>query len=253
MSAGEPGFIGQFHAIRRDEWPKALSMCSFFFLIIATFWVLKPIKRGLIVHYFSDNPIRLLGLTFTGAEGEQIGKVLNVIAVYFVVILFTSLVRKFPRHHVVLIFSVMFGTALVFYASVIGEPNPFVVFSFFVFGDMFNAALVGLFWAFTNDIVTTEESKRTYGVIGLGGVVGGFTGATVVRSSVETVGRSPLLLIAVIPLVLITFIAYKVHRRDAQKKTAIPRRGPLPRAGGQLRPWKGHNWSLARGICCRSP
>ncbi len=42
--------------IRRQEWPTALGLSFFFFLVIAVFWVLKPIKRGALIGFYADDP-----------------------------------------------------------------------------------------------------------------------------------------------------------------------------------------------------
>ena len=117
-----------------------------------------------------------------------------------------------PRHWLVAIFTAIFSAAFALYAAVINDLNEGIVWSFYVFGDMFNTAMVGLFWAFTNDITRPDEANRTYGIIGLGGVLGGFIGATIVSSSVEDVGRAKLLLLCIVPMVLIAIIAFVVQR-----------------------------------------
>lgn len=224
-------FYRQFADIRRDEWPTALMLSAYFFLVIATFWILKPLKRGVIVNYFGDDPIHFFGMTFGGAEAEQIGKILNMVAVYLVVILFTMLVRRFARHHLTLIFAAIFSGMFVLFAALVDHLNDPVVWSFYVYGDMFNTVMVALFWAFTNDVVRSEQAKRMYGVIGLGGVVGGFVGATVVNSTVEGLGRAPLLLFCIVPMVIIVIIAYAVHARS--KKTDSGEANERPAAPGR--------------------
>src|SRR5690606_13880070 len=93
--------------------------------------------------------------------------------------------------------------------------------SFYVFGDMFNTAMVAIFWAFTDDIARSSEARRTYGLIGLGGVIGGFLGATLVASTVENIGRATLLAICVAPMVVICFLAFWIHR-DAARENREP-------------------------------
>lgn len=68
-------------------------MSFFFFLVIATFWVLKPLKRGLLVSFYQEAPLQILGTSFAGAEVEQLAKVLNMIVVYGIVVIFTLLSR----------------------------------------------------------------------------------------------------------------------------------------------------------------
>ena len=204
----------QFFDIRRDEWSKATALSLFFFLVIAVFWVLKPIKKGALVGFYEGNPLNLFGLTFGGAEAEQIAKVLNMIVVYGVVVLFTIMVRHFERQQIVYIFCGLLSMLLVWFAYAIVEPGGAEVMSFYVFGDIFNSIMVALFWAFTNDVNSPEQSKRLYGIIGLGGVVGGYVGAQFVNSFVESgsVGRQGLILGCIAAMAVIAGIAYYVNR-----------------------------------------
>jgi len=73
------------------------------------------------------------------------------------------------------------------------NPGAFDAWTFYVFGDIFNSIMVATFWAFANDVNSPQESKRLYGIIGLGGVVGGFFGATFVSALVDVEGAKELM------------------------------------------------------------
>ena len=89
-----------------------------FFLVVAVFWVLKPIKRGLVISYFGEHPIRMAGWVLSGAQAEQLGKVLNMVVAFAVVGVFTCLVRRYARHCLILIFCAVFGGLFLFFGSV---------------------------------------------------------------------------------------------------------------------------------------
>lgn len=205
--------------VRRDELPKAIGLSAYFFLVIAVFWVLKPMKRGLIISYFGNDPITILGLAFDGAQAEQLGKVLNMAVAFLVVIAFTWLVRRIPRHRLIAGFCVVFGGLFAFFAtfvdsiSVLGAPG---VWSFYVLGDIWTTVMVATFWAFANDLNTGEEAERLYGVVGLGGVVGGFVGATIVSQYVAEFGRSPILWALIVPVALIIGLVWYIHHLEVE-------------------------------------
>ncbi len=201
----------EFFDIRREEWPAVLSMSLFFFMVIATFWVLKPLKRGLLVNFYQDAPLTLMGFTFAGAEVEQLAKVLNMVVVYGIVIGFTMLSRKFKRHNLNLILSSVFAVLFIIFANLMRQPEAGTAWSFYVLGDMFNSTFVTFFWAYSNDIFTSEQAKRSYGLVGLGGIIGGIVGSTVVVQYVTLLGRSTLLYLCLIPLVVIVAIGYYVN------------------------------------------
>ena len=194
-------------------------------------------KRGVMIGYFGDHPIHFLDYTLNGAQAEQLGKILNVFAAYLVVVLFTYLVKKFPRHYLVLIFAAAFAVLFLIYSILLARLNIFVVMSFYVLGDIFNTVMVALFWAFTNDIASPGLAKRSYGIVGLGGVLGGFVGATVVETSVEGAGRSALLLACIIPMILVVLLAFYVQHQVQKSKSEYEKPATKPTKTSEL--WEG--------------
>jgi len=207
----------RFFDIRPGEWPRALGLSLYFFLVIGVFWILKPMKRGVIVNYFGDRPIDLWFMTFGGAQAEQLGKVVNMVVAFVVVAFFTWLVRRMARHYVVLVFGLIFGALFLVFGGIVdnlGMAGPVGVWTFYVTGDIWTTVMVPIFWALVNDINSAEEAERLYGIIGLGGVVGGFVGSSVVAGLVESVGREPLLYACLVPLAGIIGIAFWIHHRE---------------------------------------
>ncbi|NBB73568.1 MAG: hypothetical protein GVY35_07820 [Bacteroidetes bacterium] len=209
----------RFFDIRSGEAPKAFGLSFYFFLVIAVFWVLKPLKRGLLIGYFGEDPITLVGWTLTGAEAEQMGKVLNMFVAYAIVVAFTWLSTRLSRQQLVAAFSAVFGGLFVLFAVTIEGLGQAGVWSFYVLGDIWTTVMVATFWAITNDLNTADEAERLYGVIGLGGVVGGFVGASVVSGLVTDIGRAPLLLGLLLPLAAIVGLVYWINRCEVQRGT----------------------------------
>jgi AAA family ATP:ADP antiporter len=205
----------RFFDVRPGEGPKAAGLAAYFFLVIAVFWILKPLKRGLLIGFFGEgNPITFAGLAFSGAEAEQVGKVLNMVVAYGVVVGFTWLARRLARHHLVLVFCAAFAGLFALFATALGDLGAPGVWAFYVLGDVWTTVMVATFWAFANDLNTGEEAERLYGLVGLGGVVGGFVGASVVSRFVEGVGRAPLLVGALVPLAAIAGLVAWLHHRE---------------------------------------
>jgi AAA family ATP:ADP antiporter len=215
----------KFFDIRPGEWPLALGLSTYFFLVIAIFWVLKPIKRGLVISYFGDHPLHVAGWVLSGAQAEQVGKVLNMLVAFAVVGIFTWLVRRYARHYLIVIFCGVFGVLFLVFGSVINQIEGLgqtAVWSFYVTGDIWTTVMVATFWAFANDLNTGDQAERLYGIVGLGGVVGGFVGATVVSGLVEQMGRSTLVLACLVPTALIAVLAVWIHRRECRADPEIP-------------------------------
>jgi len=133
----------QFFDIRRGEWPKALGLSVYFFLVISIFWVLKPTKRGLLISYFDEHPLHLAGWVLTGAQAEQVGRVIDMFVAFAVVGIFTWLVRRLARHYLILVFCAAFGALFVFFGTVINQIETLGqggVWAFYVTGDIWTTS-----------------------------------------------------------------------------------------------------------------
>lgn len=175
--------------IRRHELPLALLMFSYFFLVITSFWILKPIKKALFIQYYDSTGFTLLNWHMTASQAELVAKVLNMVVAIVAVIAFTWLSRHFRRQQLTYCFSAFFLAGYALYTPIIANPTGLTVWTFYLFGDLFSTLMVATFFVFVNDSVTAEEAKRLYGLIGLGGVVGGVIGTSVVRVWIDDLDR----------------------------------------------------------------
>ena len=86
-------------------------MAFFFFLTTATFWALKPMKRGLLISYHKDHPLEFLGAHLGGAQAEQLAKVVNVVAALLLAMIFSHLSRRLEPRYIVAVFCAIFIVA----------------------------------------------------------------------------------------------------------------------------------------------
>ncbi len=176
--------------IRRNELPLAVLMSSYFFLVMTSFWILKPIKKSLFLEFYDQTGFNLFGWLMKAAQAEQIAKVLNMVVAFIAVVIFTLLVRRLRRQQLTFVFAVFCMIIYVIYSLVIQRPGDLTVWTFYLFGDLFNTLMVATFFAFLNDSVTPEAAKRLYGVIVLGGVTGGAFSTIVLAAWIEIVPYS---------------------------------------------------------------
>ena len=193
--------------IKREELPFSLLMFSYFFLVITSFWILKPLKKTLFITFYDETGVDLLFWHLRGSQAELIAKVLNMVVAFIAVVVFTWLARKYRRQQLTYIFSGFVIFAYVIYSFLIESPGDLTVWSFYLFGDLFSTLMVATFFVFMNDSVTSDAAKRLYGLVGLGGVMGGVVGTTFVRILVDTVTPRIWLMITVLIALLIMIIA----------------------------------------------
>jgi AAA family ATP:ADP antiporter len=233
--AGSPSserrLLGAVGAVRREEWPFALLMFSYVFLVIGTFWILKPLKKGLFIEHYDAHGFVLAGHRFAAAEAELFAKVLNMGVAVVAVAVFTWLARRFRRERLTAILMAFFVVADLGYAQLVDAPGPRTVWSFYLFGDLFSTLMVATFFAFLNDSVDPEAAKRLYGFIGLGAVLGGVVGSSVLGALIAALAAPTWLYacaaIGVVVVVVAVAAGRLVQARGPEAPTEpAPRRNP---------------------------
>jgi AAA family ATP:ADP antiporter len=207
--------------IRRDELPLSLLMFFYFFLVITSFWVLKPIKKTLFIGFYKQQGFDLLSWHLNASQAELLAKVLNMVVAFLAVAVFTWLARRFRRQQLTFIFSSFFMVCYVIYSSLMSNPGDLTVWTFYLFGDLFSTLMVATFFAFLNDSVTPDKAKRLYGLIGAGGVIGGAFGSLVVRVWIKQVSMATWLWVTFGIAAVIIAIAKSAGKLVAQNTPRI--------------------------------
>ena len=199
--------------IRRSELPTALLMFSYFFLIITSFWILKPIKKSIFIQFYEKTGFDLFAWHLSGPQAELLAKVLNMAVAFVAVGVFTWLARRFRRQQLSFIFTGFFLASYAAYAFIIERPQSITVWTFYLYGDLFSTLMVATFFAFLNDSVTPDDAKRLYGLICLGGVAGGVFGTTTLRALIAKIDVVGWLWVCFGLGLLILVVAFAAGRR----------------------------------------
>ena len=201
--------------LRPGESRAAALMASYFFLVITSFWILKPLKKTLFIGYYTASAAAgggaggfdLGGNHLDAAQAEQLAKVLNMVVAAVAAVLFSLLAVRLRRQQLTYVFAFFFLVAYGLFASVLGEPEAWSVWSFYLFGDLFSTLMVATFFAFLNDSVSSDAAKRLYGLVGFGGVAGGVFGSSAVAVWISTLSILAWLGVAAVLLLLIACVA----------------------------------------------
>jgi len=223
--------LSAIFTVRKSELPLTLMMFMYFFLVITSFWILKPLKKSLFIEFYDQQGFSLFAWHMTAAQAELLAKVLNMVVAFVAVAVFTWLARRFRRQQLTFIFTGFFLLSYIVYSQLVAHPGPLTVWSFYLFGDLFSTLMVATFFAFLNDSVTPEAAKRLYGPVGLGGVVGGVVGTTFVRGLIDDISLPGWLWICGLLSLLILAVAYAAGRlvdRDPSLALTAPAQSTVP-------------------------
>lgn len=202
-----------FVDVRRRETEPAFLFFLFWFFVIVVFQAMRSLKKGLFVEHL-------------GADTELYAKLSNIGVAILAVVLFSWLYHKLGSRRLIPTLCVFFIVALLGFASVLsggGVPAPAVNWSFYLFGDAWSTVWVTAFWAYLNELTRTEQSKRLYGLIGAGGVIGGLLANFAVWQYIESQGIGVLLTGAAVVTALIGLIMLRLEMVAARPDAPIKR------------------------------
>ena len=176
-------FVRHFVDVKRNEVGVSFLFFLMWFLVILVFQVLKPLKSGLFVENL-------------GAKIELYAKLANIGVAILVMIIYTYLYNRLGSRRLFVVLSAGFILALIGFSSILinDRPSNAANWAFYLFGDTWSTIWVTTFWAYLNEMTRPEQSKRLYGLIGGGAVIGGLVGGIVVWQLVKPLGTSTLLI-----------------------------------------------------------
>ncbi|MBX3697534.1 MAG: MFS transporter [Dokdonella sp.] len=213
---GRPSVLQVIAGIHRNERAVLALSALYFFLIMASYFILRPIRDQMGV----AGGVRNLPWLFSG----------TLLAMLAVSPMFSALVSRWPRKRFVAwSYRALMLCLLAFYAALVGLPESSQVWigrAFFIWVSVFNLFAVSVFWAVMADVFKSESSRRLYGVIAAGGTLGALAGGVVTTVLVEVLGAPALLLISLVMLELALWCMFALTRRsDSEVDATRPNRG----------------------------
>jgi AAA family ATP:ADP antiporter len=205
--------------VKRNEWPALIIAFVYFFLVLAAYYVLRPVREQL-----------------AAASGSQV-LFQFYLTTFLVTLVLTPvygwLIARFPRKRFVPVVYLFFIACLFAFIPAFeaqGQLNPRVLGQvFFVWLSVFNLFVVAVFWSFIADIFSVEQSHRLFGIIAFGGALGAIAGPLLTKWLVHWIGIGPLLGVAACMLLgavacILALVAWSRRHpvaQDAQRNEAI--------------------------------
>ncbi len=179
-------------SIRPEERATVLLSTLTFFSVLASYFVLKPLRDEIGISRGTEN----LPYLWTGT-----------LAVTFLLApLFAWLVSRFPRRTFLPVTYRFFALNLLCFAAlsrVLTEtPLVWMRFAFYFWVSAFNMFVVSVFWAAMADLFRLEQSRRLFGFIAVGGTLGAIVGGWFTKTMVGSLGSMGLMVCSVVLLEL---------------------------------------------------
>lgn len=159
---------------------------AFHFIILSSYYVLRPIREEIGAAGGLEN----LSWMYTG----------TLVTMLLANALFSGLVARFSRRRFIPIaYRFFIANLVVFFLLMRVLPvaqQMWIGRAFFVWVSVFNLFALTVFWAFMTDVFDSEQAKRLFGFISVGGTLGAIVGGSVTAFLVHRVGHGNLLLVS---------------------------------------------------------
>ncbi|HPA51831.1 MAG TPA: MFS transporter [Thermoanaerobaculia bacterium] len=215
--------------LREGEGPALGLASAYFFLLLASYYVIRPLRDEFGVRG-SESALSWL----------FVGTLLGTAALNP---LFSELVTRLTRKvFVPVVYRVLLGTLVLFWALLSFAPEGWrlpVAQAFFIWASVFNLFAVSVFWGFLADLFRPEQGKRLFGFIAVGGTLGAVAGAALTASLAGPLGPTNLILLAAVLLEGAVFCVRGLVRHfhvDDSTRAAAPGAEPegVPPGSGAL-------------------
>ncbi len=216
--------------VHDDEVSATLVSFAFFFCVLSGWFVMRPIRDAVA----AASGVSKLPWLFAGT-----------LAVTLICQpLFAAVVSRFPaRRFIPITFQFFVANLAVFYVlfRMVSQSEGSVTDvwtgrAFFVWTSMFNFFVTSIFWCFMADVYRSEQAKRLFGFIGLGGTLGSVAGSAATAVLARHIGTPNLILvsIALLELAVLAVVRFPVQE-DVGRMSGGPRRDEI--IGGSV--WAG--------------
>lgn len=227
--------LGSFRSlvdVRAPEFSSLLLSFLYFFFVMSAWFVLRPIRDEIA----AASGVRNLPYLFLG----------TLTATLLFNPLFGALVVRFRvRTFIAATYHIFVANLLVFYLlmrlSGSGTDPAFDLWMgrvFYVWTSVFNIFVISIFWSFMADRFTSDQAKRLFGFIGVGGTLGSIVGSAFTAAMASRLGTQNLLLVSALLLEIAVLVVLRFPRRaSAGGPVAAREREPDERIGGSA--WGG--------------
>jgi AAA family ATP:ADP antiporter len=233
--------LSKLVAVRPAETPALLWSSAYFFVLLAAYYILRPVRDQM------------------GIAGG-VKSLPNLFTLTFIVILiaqpaYGALVARIARskfipivYHFFVLNLAIFWTLLHYNIEV-----KLAAQAFFVWLSVFNIFAVAVFWSFMADLFESEQSKRLFGFIAAGGQAGAMAGPALAITLAKPLGPANLLILAAVLLEVAVFCTARLEKAVAVLAPKEPKKEMVHNPAKEQKQVVGGGWLEGFIAVAKSP
>ena len=158
--------FGQVLNIRRGEFAVTLLMFLYYYLILVTYYFLKPARDTLF-------------LTQLGSNQLPVVFILIAVIVAPIASLYSRAGQSMKLNRLITITTVILIISLFVLRLLIQLGDSWVFYTFYIWVSIYGILTTSQYWLFANVIYSPTQAKRLFVLLTLGGILGAFTGGEI--------------------------------------------------------------------------
>ena len=208
--------------IRKEEFGKVVPSFLFIFFLMVAYYIAKPVREALSLE--------------VGVKNLPYMTLFTITSTFIFNFIYDFMARNFERRKLVIsVFTILIGVFAIFAVIIKSTPEipkevenaiyttrGMLIVGYVVWVSVFIPFCVAMLWSFINDIFTSEQGKRLFGIIGAGGPVGALVGGILTSHIVKLIGVGNLLFISSFFILLALFSMLWADRVDKMEKSVTP-------------------------------
>jgi len=178
-----------------NEARRAFALGSILFGLTSSYTLVKTVRDA---HFLTELPASDLPYVYLG-----VGVITTIVALFF-----TRLTRGRALWESLAGAALFVAITLMVFARLLTLGAAWVPIGFYLWVNVYGLILMAQFWAFANSLSNPREAKRTFGAIGVGGILGGLAGGAVAAPLAQRLTLPSLLTVAAILQALVGLITF---------------------------------------------
>lgn len=204
-------YIASVVDVRKGEALITLLMFAFYYIILVTYYLLKPARDSLF-------------LVKLGAAQLPVVFIITALFIAPITTMYSAASRSLKLTRLIYVTSAILAVNLLLLRWLLTYDEGWVFYLFYVWVSIYGALTASQFWLFANAVFTPAQGKRLFALLNLGGILGAMTGGEVTSMLVRALGiRTENLLFVCVALVssfgLFARAAWKLYAKDAGETT----------------------------------
>jgi len=201
--------------VEAGEGSTAITLASGLLLLLTSYYLIKPVREALI--------LAVPG----GAELKAYAAAGSALVFLAAVPVYGALTGRLPRNRLIAAVTAFFCACLLGFYALGQQPawRGSLGVPFYLWTSVFNMMVITQSWAFANDVLSAEQGRRLFAIVGLGASLGAVLGSKLTSLLLQPPAWAPwprfgvfeLLPLAALLLAATALLAELAHRRALER------------------------------------